>query len=79
MVCNVSSPSFSPFVRLCKGEFGAKPTGANHLLVVVNGSWTTGKAVGQLWERCDGWKAGRGREAGAISARACFLAESFFV
>lgn len=52
VVCNVGTPTFPAFLRLCEGDFGAGPTQADHMLVAVNCSWGRGQDVGQLWDRC---------------------------
>lgn len=51
VVANVSNATFSPFARLCAGEFGSRVLDPGHLLVAVNPSWTTSADIGQLWQR----------------------------
>jgi len=50
-VCNVNDLTFNGFARLCRGDYGARPTEEGHTILAVNCSWTAGANIGQLWDR----------------------------
>ena len=47
----VTNATFSPFARLCSGDFGARVLEDRHVLLVVNPSWTASKDIGQFWDK----------------------------
>jgi hypothetical protein len=46
----VSNPTFSPFAKLCSGEYGSKILQNDHTILCINPSWTNSRDIGQLWD-----------------------------
>lgn len=50
-VSHVSDLSFAAFDRLCSGDYGARPTRADHTLLLINPRFSCAANVGQPWDR----------------------------